>query len=115
MAEYKSLHPGCFHKNKLKLDGIQGMKVLVVFIAGWCGHCKKLIPNLHQAVEELSGEHIIFTVDEKDCKDVLKHVGVRGFPTICTVDPNHHTVQAVQTGRDVESLKRLIQSQGPYK
>lgn len=114
MAKYKSLHSGCFHENKLKVDGIQGMKVLVVFVAGWCGHCKNLIPNLHQAVKELSSEHIIFTVDEKDCKDVLKNVGVGGFPTICSV-ADDYTVTPVQTGRSVNEIKSLIQRQRDYK
>ena len=57
--------------------------ILIVFYAPWCGHCKKLQPELEKAASILSLENIFCAkVDATVEKNLSKKYEIRGFPTL---------------------------------
>ncbi|XP_071811453.1 protein disulfide-isomerase A4-like isoform X3 [Apostichopus japonicus] len=59
--------------------------VLLEFYAPWCGHCKKLGPELQKAAKELVKEDppiVIAIVDAVHQGDLVKRFQVTGYPTM---------------------------------
>ena len=62
---------------------------MVICMAGWCGHCQALKKSGElQKLMQMIGKDNVIIVDEKDqgAADMLKALGVRGFPSIMIVD-----------------------------
>jgi len=57
---------------------------MVAFIAPWCGHCKKLLPEWMDAATELKGSVSLGVVDATQETGLAQTFGVRGYPTIKT-------------------------------
>lgn len=62
--------------------------VLVKFFAPWCGHCKHLAPEFEKAAEAFanSPKVVLAEVDCDQHKDLCNKHGIRGFPTMKSVD-----------------------------
>ena len=72
---------------KADFDAFVGDKelVLVEFYAPWCGHCKKLEPELEIAARRLIVNNPVIHVAKVDATqepDLAKEYGVSGYPTI---------------------------------
>ena len=57
---------------------------LVMFYAPWCGHCKKMKPELAAAALEVKGKYVLagMDVDNPDSYAVREQFNITGFPTI---------------------------------
>jgi len=59
--------------------------VLLEWFAPWCGHCKKLQPQLEAAAVELRASHpevVVAAIDAIANAELAKEHNVRGFPTL---------------------------------
>ena len=62
---------------------------MVICMAGWCGHCQALKKSGElQKLMQMIGKDNVMIVDEKDqgAGNMMKALGVRGFPSIMIVD-----------------------------
>lgn len=58
-------------------------KMMVLFYAPWCGHCKKMMPEWDQFMEESKdGDVMVVKVNADEDKELAEKHGVKSFPTI---------------------------------
>jgi protein disulfide-isomerase A6 len=56
---------------------------MVAFIAPWCGHCQKLLPEWDEASRKIDGEGAFLGVVDATVEETLAaRFGVKGYPTI---------------------------------
>lgn len=58
---------------------------MVAFIAPWCGHCQKLLPEWNDASRKLEDEEanvLMGVVDATEEESLAQEYGIQGFPTI---------------------------------
>lgn len=87
--------------------------LFVDFHAPWCGHCKRLSPQLDEAAPVLAGLStpvVVAKVDAEKYKKLGSKYGVDGFPTLMLFD---HGVPTEYTGSRkadllIQSLKKLV-------
>ncbi|KAI4964188.1 hypothetical protein ZWY2020_006887 [Hordeum vulgare] len=87
--------------------------LFVDFHAPWCGHCKRLSPQLDEAAPVLAGLStpiVVAKVNAEKYKKLGSKYGVDGFPTLMLFD---HGVPTEYTGSRkasqlVESLRKLV-------
>ena len=59
-------------------------KMLVMYYANWCGHCKRTKPEFQQLIDSYKGKIKVLMIDceEEENKDIVKTQKISGFPTI---------------------------------
>jgi thiol-disulfide isomerase/thioredoxin len=59
-------------------------KVLVMYYANWCGHCKRTKPEFQQLIDSYKGKIKVLMIDceEPENKALVKSQKINGFPTI---------------------------------
>jgi thioredoxin 1 len=62
----------------MKAEGL----VLVDFSATWCGPCRRMLPELEAAAEQLKGKATFLKVDIDEAPDVANQFGVQGIPNL---------------------------------
>jgi thioredoxin 1 len=67
-----------FEQKAIQADGL----VLVDFSATWCGPCKRMLPELEAAAEQLKGKATFLKVDIDEAPDVATRFGVQGIPNL---------------------------------
>ena len=74
---------------------ISGQKVLVLFHANWCGHCKKFMPQWDEMSKEINDSQSGFKLIKVECGDasnnkkhaeIMKKYSIQGYPTILSFD-----------------------------
>jgi thiol-disulfide isomerase/thioredoxin len=59
---------------------------LLLVKADWCGHCKRVLPELEE-VSRLTGSAFpIYKLDSDKNKNTVNKLGVNGFPTIFFIE-----------------------------
>lgn len=60
------------------------LPILMFFYAPWCGHCKKMKPELAAAAGEVKGQYVLagMDVDSPEAFNVREQFNITGFPTI---------------------------------
>nr|CBG91902.1 putative PDI-like protein [Triticum aestivum] len=87
--------------------------LFVDFHAPWCGHCKRLSPQLDEAAPVLAGLStpiVVAKVNAEKYKKLGSKYGVDGFPTLMLFDhgvPTEYTGSR-EAGQLVESLRKLV-------
>ncbi|KAF7085007.1 hypothetical protein CFC21_088500 [Triticum aestivum] len=87
--------------------------LFVDFHAPWCGHCKRLSPQLDEAAPVLAGLStpiVVAKVNAEKYKKLGSKYGVDGFPTLMLFDhgvPTEYTGSR-KAGQLVESLRKLV-------
>uniref|UniRef100_A0ACD5ZD38 Uncharacterized protein n=1 Tax=Avena sativa TaxID=4498 RepID=A0ACD5ZD38_AVESA len=87
--------------------------LFVDFHAPWCGHCKRLAPQLDEAapvLAALSTPIVVAKVNAEKYKKLGSKYGVDGFPTLMLFDhgvPTEYTGSR-KAGLLIESLKKLV-------
>ena len=65
--------------------------VMALFYADWCGYCIRFMP-IYQEISEKYAKDLEFTkvnVEDENYKDVVKNIGITGFPTVFLLDPKY--------------------------
>ena len=57
---------------------------VIAFVADWCGHCKRLEPELLKA-QQIDSTIVKVNSDDPSSQELMKQYGVKGFPTIVRV------------------------------
>ena len=74
---------------------ISGEKVLVLFHADWCGHCKKFMPQWDTMSKEINDSESGVKLIKVECGDasnnekhseIMKKYSIKGYPTILSFD-----------------------------
>ncbi|KAF6753396.1 disulfide isomerase [Ephemerocybe angulata] len=67
-------------KKAMEINGTS----LVAFVAPWCGHCQRMVPEYSKAAESLHPLIPAYAVDcdEESNKRLCSEQGVKGFPTV---------------------------------
>lgn len=82
----------------------------VIFKADWCGHCKKVLPEI-QKLESMNLCQVV-KVDADKQPDLVKEHGVQGFPTIRLYPQglgNKSSYEDFTGERTAESMKVFLQ------
>ena len=67
-----------FEQKALKAEGL----VLVDFSATWCGPCKRMLPELEAAAEQLVGKATFLKIDVDESPEIATQFGVQGIPNV---------------------------------
>ncbi|KAJ2917057.1 hypothetical protein MD484_g3342, partial [Candolleomyces efflorescens] len=86
---YAALFPKSSKVNVVDAKGFKkAMEVngtsLVAFVAPWCGHCQRMVPEYSKAAESLGKLIPAYAVDcdDEGNKRLCSEQGVKGFPTV---------------------------------
>lgn len=65
--------------------------ILALFYADWCHYCIKFMP-VYQELSEKYKDSIEFSkvnVEDPKYEDIVKNIGITGFPTVYILDPKY--------------------------
>ena len=65
--------------------------VIALFFADWCGYCVRFMP-IYQRLSAIYGDELEFTkvnVEDERYEDIVKNMGISGFPTVFLLDPKY--------------------------
>ena len=81
-----------------------GKRVLVDFMAEWCGWCKKMDKDVYSnpSVIALSVRYVFVKVDADQRSDLTQRYGVTGFPTTVVLD---------SAGREINRIVGYVDAQ----
>lgn len=78
MSSVTAVKSSEFAAKALHAEGL----VVVDFSANWCGPCKRMLPELEAAAEELSGKATFIKVDVDEAPEIANQFGVQGIPNL---------------------------------
>ena len=92
---------------------MQGKKpVLTLFFADWCGYCIRFMP-VFEEISKKYADNLEFSkvnVEDETYAEVVKNIGIGGFPTVYILDPKYDNKILISNAslRDVESLSEEL-------
>ena len=78
MSSVTAVKSSEFAAKAMQAEGL----VVVDFSANWCGPCKRMLPELEAAAEELSGKATFIKVDVDEAPEIANQFGVQGIPNL---------------------------------
>ncbi len=88
-------------------------KVLVMFFAPWCGHCKNMAPVWDEFTQNFDGYNgvQIIKIDGQENSQLAQLHGVGGFPTVklCVKGIDNPEGVVYEGDRSVSSLAQFLQ------
>lgn len=87
---------------------------LLIFSAGWCGHCKVLKADLEKDPSIVDGYEWGFIDTDKE-KELARMYKVRNLPTLIVVDGNNNEVKRQVGYEGPEKLRRWLKNDQPYR
>ncbi|XP_037074846.1 protein disulfide-isomerase 2-like [Pollicipes pollicipes] len=88
--------------------------VLVDFYAPWCGHCKKLEPELDKLGEKYKDSKTVLIAKMDATTNELQHTKPRSFPTIKMWKKDTNEVIEYNGERTVGGMSKFIETAGEY-
>jgi len=89
-------------------DKIKEGTWIVDFFAPWCGHCKRLAPEMDKLVGMVEGTAHVATVDATANKMTADRHGVHGYPSLKLFTEGGKRVTDYKGPRDAEHLAAFI-------
>jgi len=84
------------------------LPVVVDFWAPWCGPCRSMAPNFHQAAIDLEPQARLVKVNTEEEQQLAARFNIRSIPTLVVFKGGREIAR--QSGAlDLNSLKRWIQ------
>ncbi len=106
-----TLKPDDFKKSDkgFKVKGYKGKRGIVVFYAPWCGHCKSMVGDFKELATKVQKQSKAYCggfncVEHKSLADEM---GIKGFPTIKTVDEKGN-MSDYQGGRTPDEMMSVL-------
>lgn len=81
-------------------------KKMVLFHSKQCGWCKKMMPEWKKFKKDHSGDLKILEVEANEDPELIKNLGIQGFPTIMLFENGKQKVHKGE--RTKESLKQFV-------
>ncbi len=101
-------------KKKLNMNEMTGggNKIdIILFKAGWCGHCIKLEPTWDKIISKFNKKFNFITYDADNDTKMFEKYKVDAFPTIIIKDGEH--VKEYDGPRDMAALSSLFENLEP--
>ncbi|HXE40399.1 MAG TPA: thioredoxin TrxC [Azonexus sp.] len=89
--------------------GRNDLPVVVDFWAPWCGPCRTMAPNFHQAAIDLEPQARLAKLDTEAEQQLAAHFNIRSIPTLA-IFKNGREVARQSGALDLGTLKRWIQA-----
>ena len=89
----------------------QGKKVLLYFHTEWCGYCKKLEKTTLKepsVIDYINENFIAITLDGDREKKISASYGVRAFPTIWFLKPDHTKLSSLPGYVDGKTMGGIL-------
>lgn len=81
---------------------------LVLISQDWCGHCQRVKPELSKVASMTGNAFPIFIVNGDADPELVKDLGVRGFPTIFFIGKNGAIGEQYSDARTKEAFVKNI-------
>lgn len=103
-------NPGHFNKFLKTEKG----KVLAMFYAPWCGHCKRMKPEYQAVAAELKGQATLAAMDvnKPENSAISKKFNITGFPTLLYFEGGSYQFQ-YPGGNNKEDMKKFLADPKP--
>ena len=92
--------------NGKQIKGVNQDGLLMVQ-ADWCGHCTHAKPDFQKLYKQMHGKYFIGTVSDEDA-DVVKMLGIQGFPSFFTVKGGKIMGETNLKARDLAGMKAAL-------
>lgn len=103
--------------NKLKSNKniFKQMGGMIVFKADWCGHCRRLLPELEEVSSNTGQLYPIVIIDADKNPQLVKKAGINGFPTVKFVNKQGYIKSDYSGGRTASDILEAICSNNGNK
>lgn len=96
---------------RIMKEGMTGKdgKKFILFHWKNCGHCKKMMPEWERFETVYSGNVYVGKVEKDEDPELVKKLGIKGFPTILVLDEKNDKIVDYSGERTSEAFKDFIE------